>query len=374
MMFTVLQLHDIWEAELKRVTDNRRRGAISIPKPSVSDPKVRDKTMLNYETTLIRTTGVETQPKPLLQEVTKKPNLDNIRSEKKSSKRHFLSSDDDLDELKDLEENFDEHLPMFKKPKTANHQSNRPFDTESYSKLTMPNESDNAISSPIKSKFDQNCLKDMFDSFFYDDCPTTSTQINKIEVSKEDETLFHETRKKQKATEFESPVFQVDPECLSKTKDPVLRPKEQLGSFQSVSKCQDKNYSTSISVKTLSKLSAFAAPPREKSKDAKLSFPGASSLDVKELNSDGKGNSIFDTLDNDLDEIAETSNLISLGGKLVTGQDPDKVNQTNPKTSGRSSEKLASSFATNVAEKKSIIAALFSNPEDGNLDDLDSDF
>ena len=99
MMFTDLQLHDIWQAELKRVGDNRRRGPTSMANPSVFDPTARGKAIPNKTTTPIRTPGVGPQPRPVLQEVARKPNLDGDEKVKSVIASLFTNPDENLDDL-----------------------------------------------------------------------------------------------------------------------------------------------------------------------------------------------------------------------------------------------------------------------------------
>ncbi len=93
-----LGLHEIWEAERRRVIEERRNGP-RLPNPVLPIPAavVEPKS----EITKIRDSGFAenvSRPEPLLSETTRKPKLESIRSEKsqRSSKRHFLLDCDEL--------------------------------------------------------------------------------------------------------------------------------------------------------------------------------------------------------------------------------------------------------------------------------------
>jgi hypothetical protein len=103
-----LGLHEIWEAERRRVIEERRNGP-RLPNPVLPIPAadVEPKS----EITKIRDSGFAenvSRPEPLLSETTRKPKFESaryadnsyekIRSEKsqRSSKRHFLLDCDEL--------------------------------------------------------------------------------------------------------------------------------------------------------------------------------------------------------------------------------------------------------------------------------------
>ena len=364
-------MHDIWQEERRRVIEGRgKRPQKTVPKladqDSIANPIIQDSkskpihqdvdTKLTTENEVLNSENsgtrhlsgvtkirqIQTQNSGFCPEST--ISTTRIAVSDAGAKRKFLFSDDK--DLEDLDDNFDDldQVPSKKckidknvamnvelKISGMSSSENKVGEEESEKKLNRTVD-DMSIFDIDPSQFDETETKnvDSLDTFcISQDTPVTSTQI---EVS-------------------------TKPKIVSSNDSGI---KTASGVYSSISP---------LSIKTLSKLRAFAAPPKEENVE-----PSKTSL-VDE----GNGTSIVDKEAFHIEKASKISIDEGTGSSIVDS----KLSKDSPKEEiikrsnvvDNSKEvfplKKPTTKAFDVEHQRSLLASVFSDPFDDNLDDLD---
>ncbi len=384
-----LGLQDIWQQERRRVIEGRGKRPEPKPTPQNSVPKlaIRD-TIANptVRDSITHPTIEDSPSEPIQQDICTKLVSDNqvlssensgtrnlsgvtkirethdqdsgmcpestvsrISASNAGTKRKFIFSDDkDLEDLDDDFDDLDEVIPSKKCRVVKN------FSLSVAPEVSEMSSSENKVVSDQNDEdqlSDQKLNRTVDDMSIFDIDPS---QFDETEMKNESFDTFSITQ--------DIPVTSTQIEISTK---PKIRSSNDSGS-KTTSK-MDSSISP-VSIKTLSKLRAFAAPPKEENvKPSKTSLTDegngtlivdketfhierASKISIDE----GNGSSIVDSKllkDSPKEDIVKRSNVVDNSKDVFPSKKTTKT--------------------LDIERQRSLLASVFSDPFEDNLDDLD---
>ena len=342
-LFSGLGLHDIWAEERKRVIEGR--GKLPVEKRSIEENP-------NSKMTKIRKLPeIETRPEPILSKKTISESV--LRSEKSSesirpeknvgTKRQFVFSNDS--DLEDLEVNFDDLENDVSSKKTKLDKS-------------LDDRSTNVVQQTLTKIVGDNSINSSFS--VSQDFPTTSTQI----ANNARPTLAETSKADQNESTKSVDLSPLSNKTLSKLRAFLAPPKENSDSSSKT----DEGNGTSIVDKDVTKQTSIVDKNVTKQtpnvgKDSSC-FSETSKVDNNDVTSkssadEGNGSSIVAT--NVVHKTSTDANIV-----------PKKSLSTNFPSVVKNRVVLTDKKPSNVEDRqRSILASIFSDPSEVNFDDLD---
>ena len=388
-------MHDIWQEERRRVIEGRGKRSEPIPQRTVSELVIQDSI-----------------PNPIIQDSKSKPILQD-NDTKLTAENEVLNS----------ENSGTRHLSGVTKIKPIQNQNSGLCPKSTISTTCV------AVSDAgFKRKFlfsDDKDLEDLDDNFDdLDQVPSKKCKIDKkVEQkasgmsSSENKVDEEESEKKLNRTVDDMSIFDIDPSQFDETETknddsldtfcisqdtPVTSTQIEVSTKPKIVSSNDSGIKTAsgvdssispLSIKTLSKLRAFAAPPKEENVEpSKTSLvdegKGTSIVDKETFHiekgskisiDEGNGSSIVDKETFRIEKASKISIDEGNGSSIVDSKlskDSPKeeiIKRSNVVDNSREFFQLKkpTTKAFDVERQRSLLASVFSDPFDDNLDDLD---